>query len=307
MCGVMCLHTQAKYIDTPIAHFLYITSVFSIPLFFMTSGYLLLGKGNVNYKYSSKKIIGILRFVFIMTILIYLVSGLHHGTSFLNATVSSLIQRGQLGVFWYLGAMIIIYVLLPALDYLYRQIFKLFMCLCIFLLLFSSTVFALNFIGGIHIEQNTIQTFRLWNWLFYFCLRGILKRYPFRVNGYAVMFLIIANYLFQIHTTEYIGNEFCEYYYPSLPVMLLSVSVFQLLLGVKKRNLSFVNGGGKLFLPCYTIHSLIIGKTINAFNNVFSSTDMLRPVLYLIFICSLSIVLSWYLMKIPFAQKIFRI
>lgn len=68
MCGVMCLHTQIWYIENPIAHFFYVTAVVSIPLFFMTSGYLLLGKDNIDCRYSLRKILGIFRFVAIVTV-----------------------------------------------------------------------------------------------------------------------------------------------------------------------------------------------------------------------------------------------
>lgn len=288
MCGVMCLHTQMDYIDSPVAHFLYITAVVSVPLFFMTSGYLLLGKDNAGYKYSCGKILGILRFVVIMTVLFYFLSGIRHGSSFIDATLGSLIQKGQLGVYWYFGAMMIIYALLPALNFLFRLRFKFFLWLVILLFVISSGVFILNFTGEIHIEQNTIQTFRLWNWLFYFCLGGILKRYPFHVSVYAVALFVIVNYLFQINTVGYIGSDFCEYYYPSLPVMLLSVSVFQCIRCTEK-NLNFVNGGGKLFLPCYTIHIYVIGKTGNIFEQMFSFTEIFCPVFsgFLFVLCPL--------------------
>lgn len=56
MCEVMCLHTQYAYNETStLAHFLYISAVVAIPLFFMTSGYLLLGRNNVDYQYAGKK------------------------------------------------------------------------------------------------------------------------------------------------------------------------------------------------------------------------------------------------------------
>lgn len=306
MCGVMCLHTQMRYIDSPIAHFLYITAVVSVPLFFMTSGYLLLGKENVDYKYSGKKILGILRFVIIMTVLFYFLSGIRHGSSFIDATLGSLIQKGQLGVYWYFGAMIIIYALLPILNVLFCSRFKVFISIVISLFVISSAVFVLNFTNGIHIEQNTIQTFRLWNWLFYFCLGGLLKRFTFHVSGYAVLFLIIINYLFQINTFHYIDSEFCEYFYPSIPVMLLSVSVFQCIRHTTA-NLNFVNGGGKLFLPCYTIHIYVIGKAGNVFEEMFSFAGIFCPVFFWILVCVLSIMLSWIIMKVPYAEKVFRI
>lgn len=306
MFGVMCLHSQMRFMDYPIAHFLYVTAAVSIPLFFMTSGYLLLGKDNIDYKYSVKKIIGILRFVAIMTVLFYLLSGIRHGESFINATLGSLIQRGQLGIFWYFGAMVIIYACLPCLSYLYKRKFKVFIFVTVGLFFISSTIFVLNFTSGIHIEQNTIQTFRLWNWLFYFCLGGLIKYYSFNESVFAIVILIILNYLFQIKTVDFMGNNLCEYYYPSILVMLLSVFIFQYIRSMKI-SLGFINCGGKLFLPCYTIHSYVIAKTAGVFEALLAFTGIILPLLFCLFVCALTVLLSWMIMKVPYAEKIFRI
>jgi len=93
MFGVICLHTEMTYYENPIARFLYTTAVVSIPLFFMVSGYLLYGKKNVNYQYSLRKMVGILRFVAIMTVVFWLLTGIRHGIPFLHFTVGSLLQK----------------------------------------------------------------------------------------------------------------------------------------------------------------------------------------------------------------------
>ena len=93
MFGVVCLHTEMSFYDNPIAQFLYMTAVVSIPLFFMTSGYLLYGKSCVGCKYSIRKIIGIIRFVAIITVAFWLIYGCRHGESFLQFTIGSLLQK----------------------------------------------------------------------------------------------------------------------------------------------------------------------------------------------------------------------
>ena len=63
MLGVICLHTTYQYIQPGtfgLADVLYESAVISIPLFFMVSGYLLLGRENLSYKYSLNKILKIL-------------------------------------------------------------------------------------------------------------------------------------------------------------------------------------------------------------------------------------------------------
>ena len=61
MFGVMCLHSTHSYSSLGqfcFADILYESAVVSMPLFFMVSGYLLIGRENIDYKYSFRKIIG---------------------------------------------------------------------------------------------------------------------------------------------------------------------------------------------------------------------------------------------------------
>lgn len=245
MCAVMCLHTQFAYSEaSPLAHFLYISAVVAIPLFFITSGYLLLGRADTTYSYAGRKTCGILRFVAIITLAWYAVYGYRHHTGFLDSTVGSLFQRGPMGVFWYFGAMIIIYALLPGINKLYREHYKRFARLTITLFILASAVFTLNISNGIHIEQHTIQTFRLWNWLLYFCIGGILRKHTFHVNWLTVVPLFAVSYLFQIWMLPYMDTPFCEYFYSSIPIMALSAVLFVVLKGIDDKHLTFVKGGG---------------------------------------------------------------
>lgn len=248
MCAVMCLHTQYAFSEeSTLAHFLYVSAVVAIPLFFTTSGYLMLGRKDISYAYVFRKIYGILRFVTIITIGWYLIFGIRHGESFLWTTVGSLLQGGSMSVFWYLGAMIIIYALLPFLNRLYNVCYKRFIILTITLFVVASVIFILNFSNDIHLEQNTIQTFRLWNWLMYFCLGGIFKRWHVSVNWYIVVGLLGVNYVFQMQLFPYLGTRFCEYFYSSLPAILLSSSVFLFLKNNTSSWLRYVNWGVRFF------------------------------------------------------------
>lgn len=245
MCAVMCLHTQPLYLEnSTLAHFLYISAVVAIPLFFMTSGYLLLGRTNIDYKYAGKKILGILRFVAIITLAWYAVFGYRHHAGFLNSTIGCLFQRGGMGVFWYFGAMIIIYALLPWINKLYTEHFQGFVYLTIALFVTATLVFVLNISNDIHIEQHIILTFRLWNWLFYFCIGGVIRKRDIHIYWIVVIALFAINYLFQIQMLPYMDTLICDYFYPSLPIMLLSIALFVKLKDTDNRHLNFVKGGG---------------------------------------------------------------
>lgn len=244
MLGVMCLHTEMSFYENPIAQCLYMTAVISIPLFFMVSGYLLYGKNQVGLDYSVRKVWGILRFVLIVTTFFWLVSGVRHGEPYLKYVLGGFLQRGQFGLFWYFGAMMILYVLLPKLQYIYNAHPRIFIAFTVFLGFMANAIFAANFLG-INIENKTIQTFRLWNWLFYFNLGGIIRRYQVKSNAVVVILLFVANYIFQYFLTPMMPTVYCEYFYCSLPIMALCFFLFTYLSNVDESKLRYVRGGGK--------------------------------------------------------------
>lgn len=244
MFGVICLHTEMSFYENPLAQFLYMTAVVSIPLFFMVSGYLLYGKKSASYRYSLHKIGGILRFVAIMTVAFWLLTGMRHGDSFLLFTVGSFFQKGKMGIYWYFGAMIILYALFPMLHAMYVRYQKTFIAVTIALCVLSNVIFISKFFGY-QIEEDTIQTFRLWNWLFYFNLGGILRKHKMKSNLVMVIILFAFNYLFQYEITPMMPTIYCEYFYCSLPVMLLSFCLFTYITKIDNSKLQFVSGGGK--------------------------------------------------------------
>lgn len=79
------------------------------------------------------------------------------------------IQKGFFGAFWYLGALMIIYILLLGLTLLSKNKIRILMqsVLAICVSLYSISLFV-----GESVQKYVIQTFRIWTWLFYFLLGG---------------------------------------------------------------------------------------------------------------------------------------
>lgn len=299
MFGVICLHSEMSFYDNPIAQFLYMTAVVSIPLFFITSGYLLYAKQNVDYKYSCRKILGILKFVAIITITFWLILGLRHGEPFWESTLGCLLQYGRMGIFWYFGAMIILYALFPVLHLLYVKCPKQFLGLTILLLFIANGIFIANFFGY-YIENDTIQTFRLWNWIFYFNIGGIIRKYQPKAHWWQVILLLIANYIFQYEVTPLMPTLYCEYFYSSIIVMLLSSVLFSWLLSINDNKLKLINRGAILFLPVYTFHPIIIGKILGLFNLYVYSINSYTAPLFWVIVSVLSVLISILVLKIPY-------
>ena len=113
----------------------------AIPLFFMVSGYLMESK-TINYAYSLKKILGILKYVF-LTLTPFVVYQLLQGNlNSLKYYYAWVRQGSALPVDWYFAAMIIVYLLLPSLKKLMNS--KYLASFLIILVLFFQVVFVLN-------------------------------------------------------------------------------------------------------------------------------------------------------------------
>lgn len=129
MIFVMGLHSRCYFCEYPTHDFgyylIHLVCGLAIPLFFMVSGYLLLGRdGNTDYSYSFKKIYGIVKFVLIITTLYYCGYAVMKETfdlkEYVAVTFGSFLQYGIFGIFWYFGAMICIYLVYPIANKLYR-------------------------------------------------------------------------------------------------------------------------------------------------------------------------------------------
>ena len=228
MFGVMCLHSTHSFAipnQFCFADILYESAVVSMPLFFMVSGYLLIGRPNVDYRYSIRKIMGIVRFVSIIVITYWLIHSVHHFQFDFKELVKSLIQpyfqQGMFSIFWYFGAMIIIYVLYPKLNSMYILKPYFYHIVLATTLLCSYTMFIGNITWGVmdfcENEVTICQTFRIWTSVSYFMLGGLLKRIKKTHKLGIILFILFAmNIAVEEWLCRYIGNEFCEYFYGSV-------------------------------------------------------------------------------------------
>lgn len=274
MLGVIALHTTHDYINNVfgVANVMYETGVISIPLFFMTSGYLLLGREDVSYRYVFRKIYGILRFVFIISVVLWLAYSIKNEFSFdmskmLYGFFGAFMQRGYLFVFWYFGSMIIIYLFYPLLNRIYRRNEKyLFVGVVLIFLLLCFVSFSINIMATPKnvLDFNLPQTLRLHCWLLYFCLGGVIKWIEYtKMPLVIVLILLVFNVGFQECVNPYIRTSYCEYYYSSFVVISLVVCLFLLLVHttVSGKFTLVINYLSLLFLPVYTLHMFVLNGT----------------------------------------------
>ena len=152
------------------------TSVIAIPIFFTTSGVFMLGKESVSYSYIFRKIGKILAVCFmwecLYSIVLFIVK--HEWRPFLGSFLYDFFQKGLFFHFWYLGAMIILYLLCPLLHKLIKRNPQLFIGLTICLGVINILLDVMQLIEGRQFVLNVVQTLRIWIWLFYFMSGGVI-------------------------------------------------------------------------------------------------------------------------------------
>lgn len=311
MIFVIGLHTGTTWIvfDIDINAY-YRWSIFgtAIPLFFSVSGYLLLGRKNVDWKYSFKKIWGITRFVFIVCWIYwagrFLITGEPYWDKLYKDPLGAFLMGGTFWQFWYFGSMNIIYILYPILNKLYNEKYNIFALLFVCLIITCAAIHIINIITPGTLEAKLPQSLRIWNWLMYFCLGGIIKKNNNTIGWKWVCLLAIA-YCIQLNIVSKINPTMMESSFNfSSPLTLLYIyCLFQALchLDVLKFSIG-INLLSPLFLPVYTIHPFLIYPT-QAFRHSFHAG---YPIYWMI-ITIASIAVSWVIMQTKIGKWVFRI
>lgn len=222
--GVVLLHTEmGGFKETGSWNFstyLYYLGTYSIPLFFIVNGYLLLGKKEITYSYILQKVKYILITVLSWTFIVWLFKR-DFSVNPIKKLIGSLVQKGYFFQFWFFGALILIYICLPVLKQFLnskRSYLYFLSVLLVIGLIFELT----NIVLQMPIQTYVIQTFRLWTWLFYYILGGFISQFDKNTikNGFkrwmkviAVLLLLVSPFiLFFIAKTTY-HNFFAEYFY----------------------------------------------------------------------------------------------
>ena len=309
MLGVISLHSNLGRTDTYITAFvLSRIAGISVPLFFMVSGYLMLER-KTNWRYSVHKIIQILRFVFIIISCHWLLTICFTDYSFfrmLKTYIGSFIQRGTFNVFWYFGAMCIIYMTLPLLQRIYQH-----RNLWVYFIGFFGVVCFIFFEldAELAFEKKYVpQTFRIWYWFFFFMMGGVINRMNFTtfytmkllpvvLVGTAMIFLLFVYWFkYKINGIEYFFGSFLCWMYACV-VFIYCLS--------KKVNHKFVIVVSKVFLPCYALHMLIIQCYRKFFDTIF--LGIWSPIVDYLMVVFFTISLSVLIMHIPIVKGVFKI
>lgn len=178
---------------------------FAVPIFMMVTGALLLNrKKEVTWGYVLKKALRVIGLMFSWCVLFALVQsvGEHRLVNPVRLLLRSVIQSDVFWHFWYLWALIFLYLLTPLLlrgfrnDHVRRVVTIGLIVLCGISSL-SSLYYVLH--GGSFLEAKIPQSLRLWIHVTYYWCGGILYRHVKQSGkkmnfhlGYVIFFLFIA-------------------------------------------------------------------------------------------------------------------
>ncbi len=177
---VIVLHTMGTNLNNNHPHIdllIYYLGTFAIPLFFMVNGYLQLGKKQeITYSYVFHKIAKILLIVLVWNIPILIAKKIlkKEKLNIISMIIQNFFQQGYFWQFWFLGALILIYMFLPLYQKLFNKCNTKILIFILILLCFLVDILNIhrNFIGLPIIKDCIPQTLRLWTWITYFFLGG---------------------------------------------------------------------------------------------------------------------------------------
>ena len=314
--GVVLLHTtMGGFKETGswnLLTYLYYLGTYSIPLFFMVNGYLLLGKREITYSYILQKVKWVLITVSSWTFIVWLFKR-DFTENLIKKIVGSLIQKGYFFQFWFFGSLILIYLCLPVLKKILnskRRYFYILSLLAVIGLIFELT----NIVLQMPIQTYVIQTFRLWTWFFYYVLGGYIAQFTMkelksRFKNWMkivsiLLFLISPLILFFIAKTAY-HNLFAEYFYDTLFVKVSTLGIFLTILTLtlnEKRNEWIVSLSNQT-MGVFIIHTYIM----KVWEKLFGFSFVGSYLLFAIFTLSVSFIIVGMLMKIPYFNRIVKL
>ena len=314
--GVVLLHTTMPgFKETGSWNYLtylYYLGTYSIPLFFMVNGYLLLGKNEISYSYILQKIKWILVTVSIWTLIIWIYKR-DFSENPIKKVLGSLLQRGYFFQFWFFGALILIYLCLPILKKFLKSKNRYLLILSVLVII--GLIFELtNILLQMPVQVYVIQTFRLWTWFFYYILGGFLAQFSLDtlkkclrswMKEITVVLLFASPLILFVIAKDIHHNLFAEYFYDSILVKAVSLGTFLTVLTFDlntDKNRWIINLSNQT-MGVFIVHTYVIKVLEKLLGFSYTGAYLLFPILTL----SVSLIVVSLLMKIPYFNRIVKL
>lgn len=294
----------------------------AVPLFFMVSGYLTLKKQQITYRYIFHKTTNIFVTVSLWVLLYCLLIFIKNKICLnpIQIMINSLIfQKDWLFYhFWFLGALIIMYLLSPTIHKIFllsKDSGKFFI---IILLLLNSMLCLYSIIQGYHNNATLYslvpQTLRLWIWIMYFSLGGFISRNSKQIQSIInskknLLFLsTILLSIISVSLQYYISVKlYCEsspeVNFDNIVIILWNFLLFLFLWTLKQRDLiEKISSLISQSIGMYILHPIIKAamSSLHVWNNQYW-------IINFIILSLLSFTITYILQLIPYFRRAVRI
>ena len=247
-------------------------AIIAIPCFFMVNGYLMFQKQTVTYAYIWKKIIRILVVCFSWEALHAAVYWLyyHQFRNFLESFLFDFLQKGLFFHFWFMGSLMILYLLLPILRWIYEKNEAVYIGILIGLGIICSAMNLIMIVTKNLYVLEIPQSLRLWYWLFYYMLGGLLAKRKIKIQiiidrcSFAMKITALVTAIALLIGWQWlIGNVVLKQYkieifYGSIPIMAVVTIVFVCILNVKFHREKTITYFANLSMGIYVIHPFVL-------------------------------------------------
>lgn len=295
-------------------------AIIAIPCFFMVNGYLMFQKQIVTYAYIWKKIIRILVVCFSWEALHAAVYWLyyHQFRNFLESFLLDFLQKGLFFHFWFMGSLMILYLLLPILRWIYEKNEAVYMWFLIGLGFICSAMNLIMIVTKNLYVVEIPQSLRLWYWLFYYMLGGLLAKRKIKIQiitdrcSFAMrMTALITAIVLAIGWQWLIGNVVLkkyklEIFYGSFPIMATMVIVFVCILNVKFHRGKTITYLANLSMGVYVIHPFVLA-VFQKYVPAFVSGKVTMNLLFWIATVIACGVIAAILNKIPMVKELTKL
>ena len=250
--AVVGLHVCGKDISVVNTVWYYLCG-FAVPAFFMASGYILMQRKNIGIEYVAKKYQQIFKVIFLwgtLASMIVLIKGMICAEDWeliiwniIKQMMGGVIQKGAFSQFWFLGALMLVYTMLPLLIALSR---KKQVVVWLFFLIVGEMLQIISIHSEFPIQREVIQTFRIWTWIQYFLLGGfmyVVNRYLHKISTVIHMLLLIVWTVglmsYQFYMGSYVINseigmvQYAEFFYDSIFEIIWLILLFSLVLKLR--------------------------------------------------------------------------
>lgn len=317
--AVVGLHTLQKDLSI-INSSLYYLCGFAVPAFFMSNGYITLNRTDIDAGYSVKKVINILRVALCWSGIVFVgqvIYEITHGYATVELLIQlpltfikGFVQKGYLWHFWFLGALIIVYFMLPLLV---KHRGKL--CHIWFTLICIGLVFqVISYCLGMPIQRYCIQTFRVWTWLQYFILGGLIgEKNRDKILGLDIkksrIFLIFATVwivVFQnIASHFWIHDLHAEYFYDSIftVIWLILIFTFGGNINLTTGQTAVIKKITPLTMGIYIVHPIVL-KLVGFF---IEADTIMKSILFFAIVLATSTLIVYVIIKISVVNKLVKL